>query len=214
MSCPNDRTMIAVAVWNTAGTMNDMRHAMWEDTWQLLVSSEKMRGMMNWVNPEPTLAQPAETPLARPTTEGENMELIQNWFATKFASENPIRNRTRTKDHGVVVKAVARTKGMVRMDREAEATRGPTASQMGPITKRERMAPMKEAIPERPMSSGERPRSRLMMGRRGGIEKVEKKLEKRESQARWKASMWGDEAVNGRKAMALPSESTGIRGGK
>ena len=45
---------------------------------------------------------------------------------------------------------------------------------------------------------------------RGGMEKVEKKHEKRESHARWKARMWGGAIENGRNSVAFWSAgSTG-----
>lgn len=40
------------------------------------------------------------------------------------------------------------------------------------------------------------------------MEKVEKKQEKRDSHARWKARMWGGAADKGRSTVVLPSEST------
>ena len=58
---------------------------------------EKTRGMMSWVAPPPRFPHPAATPLAPPTTGAENMELIQNWLATKFPKENPTRKRTAMK---------------------------------------------------------------------------------------------------------------------
>lgn len=117
------------------------------------------------------------------------MELIQNWLATKFASEKPIRKRRKMKDKGVEMKAAERTTGAVRRERVAEAMRGPTRSQTGPMARREKMEPTKDAIPALPMSAEVRLRSWRMMGRRGGMEKVEKKQEKSESHARWKARM-------------------------
>lgn len=49
-----------------------------------------------------------------------------------------------------------------------------------------------------------------MAGMSGGMEKVVKKFEKRESQARWKARMWGGDSENRWNCVALLSESTGI----
>lgn len=158
---------------------------------------------MSWVRPDPTLAQPAATPLAWPTTEPENMELIQNWLETKFARENPIKNRTRMNDLGEEMKAVERTTGAVRRERVAVAIRGPTTSQVGPMARREKMEPAKEAMPAALTSVSVRPRSSRITGRRGGIEKVEKKQQKRESHARWKESMWGRDMESGRKTVAL-----------
>ena len=59
---------------------------------------EKIIGITSCARQAPMLAHPAATPLARPTMDPENIGLIQNWFATKFASEKPIRNRSKTKD--------------------------------------------------------------------------------------------------------------------
>jgi len=87
------------------------------------------------------------------------------------------------------IREVERTTGAVRSDRVAEATRGPNTSQAGPIARREKMEPMKEAIPAVPMSVWVRLRSLRITSRSGGIAKVEKKQENRESHARWKALM-------------------------
>ena len=84
---------------------------------------------------------------------------------------------------------MARMIGAVRRERVAEAMRGPNRSHAGPMARREKIEPAKEAIPAWPISASVRLRSARMMGRRGGIEKVEKKHEKSESHARWKASM-------------------------
>lgn len=48
-----------------------------------------------------------------------------------------------------------------------------------------------------------------IIGRSGGIEKVEKKQEKRESQARWKARICGEDIEKGWNLVALLSASTG-----
>lgn len=93
--------------------------------------------------------------------------------------------------------------GAVASERVAEARRGPKRSQAGPIARREMMEPVKAAIPAVPTSDGERLRSSRMMGSRGGIEKVAKKQEKRESHARWNARMCGDERENNRNSVAL-----------
>ncbi|KAL3526078.1 hypothetical protein ACH5RR_014450 [Cinchona calisaya] len=99
--------------------------------------------------------------------------------------------------------------GAVRSESAADTKRGPKRSHAGPIARREMMDPRKEAMPALPTSEEERLRSFLMMGRSGGMEKVEKKQEKRESHARWKARMWGEDIENGRNSVALWSESTG-----
>ena len=80
------------------------------------------------------------------------MELIQNWFATKFARQNPTRKRTRINDVGEVTKQVDKMTGAVTRESVAEAMRGPTRSQAGPMARREKMEPMKEAMPALPMS--------------------------------------------------------------
>lgn len=82
-----------------------------------------------------------------------------------------------------------KTMGAVRRDREAEATRGPARSQIGPMTKRDKMEPRKEAMLAMSMSVSVRLRSSRMMEISGGMAKVEKKQENRESHARWKARM-------------------------
>lgn len=79
--------------------------------------------------------------------------------------------------------------GAVMRESVAEAMRGPTRSHAGPMARREKMEPTKEAMPALPISISVSLRSSRMMGMRGGMEKVEKKQEKRESHARWKASM-------------------------
>lgn len=92
-------------------------------------------------------------------------------------------------DKGEEMKAAERMIGAVMRERVAEAKRGPKTSHAGPMARREMMEPAKAAIPAVPTSEGERWRSSRIMGRRGGMEKVEKKHEKRESHARWKARM-------------------------
>lgn len=108
---------------------------------------EYMSGMTNWVTPEPMFAHPAATPLASPTTQPENMELIQNWLATKFASEKPIRKRTRMNEFGDEIRLIESIAGVVSRDSVAEATRGPTRSHTGPMARREKIEPAKEAMP-------------------------------------------------------------------
>jgi hypothetical protein len=130
------------------------------------------------------LAQPAAKALAEPTTVSENMELIQNWLATKLAREKPTRKRTTMNSPGVEAMEVMRMMGAVMTERIPDALRGPTRSQIGPIRRRERMEPAKEAEPAVPMSAAVRLRSWRMMGRRGGIAKVVKKHEKRLNQDR------------------------------
>ncbi|GLT33229.1 hypothetical protein SLA2020_078330 [Shorea laevis] len=82
----------------------------------------------------------------------ENMQLIQNWLATKLARQNPRRNRTTINDVGDETNAVAKTTGAVRKERVEEATRGPRRSQTGPMKTREKMDPMKAAMPAVPTS--------------------------------------------------------------
>lgn len=95
----------------------------------------------------------------------------------------------RMKDCGEEIREVAKMMGAVMRESVAEAIRGPIRSQTGPMARREKMEPTKEATPALPMTVSVSLRSSRMMGMRGGMEKVEKKQEKRESQARWKASM-------------------------
>lgn len=179
---------------------------MWRD-----VKKVYMSGMTNWVTPEPMLAQPAASPLASPTTGPENMELIQNWLETKFASEKPTRKRIRMNELDDDTRDTESMAGAVRIERVAEETRGPTRSHAGPMAKREKMAPRKEAMPALLISVSVRLRSSRMTASRGGIEKVEKKQEKRESHARWKARMWGGAKEKGRIWVAFEpsSASTG-----
>lgn len=103
----------------------------------------------------------------------------------------------RMKEFGEETKEVAKMIGAVRRDSVTEAMRGPTMSQTGPMARREKMEPRKEAMPAAPMWAWESLRSSRMMGMSGGMEKVEKKQEKRESHERWKASMWGEDSENG-----------------
>lgn len=63
-----------------------------------------------------------------------------------------MRNRTSMKLFAEEIREVERTTGAVRSDRVAEATRGPNTSQAGPMARREKMEPMKEAIPALPIS--------------------------------------------------------------
>lgn len=75
-----------------------------------------MSGMNSCDAAEPRLAQPAETALARATTERENMELIQYWLDTKAAREKPERKRRRRKEAGEeAVAARRKTAGAERM---------------------------------------------------------------------------------------------------
>lgn len=90
----------------------------------------------------------------------------------------------RMKEVGDETKAVAKTIGAVRRETVAEAIRGPTRSQTGPMARREKMEPMKAAIPAVPTSVAESLRSSRIIGIKGGMEKVEKKQEKRQSHAR------------------------------
>lgn len=78
------------------------------------------------------------------------------------------------KEDAEVTWEVARMAGAVRRESVAQAMRGPTRSQAGPMRKRERMAPANAAAAAAPVSLGVRWRSALMAGRRGGMEKVEK----------------------------------------
>lgn len=156
------------------------------------------------------MAHPAATPLAMPMTLEENIELIQNWLATKFAIDSPTRKRKTTNPIGEEIIEVAKTIGAMRRETEAEATRGPKISQAAPIAKREKMAPETDAIPALLISVSVRLRLSRMTGRRGGVAKVEKKHEKREIHARWKARICGADAENNLNSVALRSESTAI----
>lgn len=96
-----------------------------------------------------------------------------------------------------------KTIGAVRRETDAEAIRGPTRSQTGPIASRENMEPKKEAIPALFMSMVVRLRSSRIIAMSGGKAKVEKKQEKRESHERWKARMCGCENEKRRNSVAL-----------
>lgn len=109
----------------------------------------------------------------------------------------------RMNDSGDDTKDMARMIGAVRRESVAEATRGPTRSHVGPMARREKMEPTKDAMPALPISLAVRLRSSRIIGRRGGIEKVEKKHEKRESHARWKARMWGGAIEKSRNSVAF-----------
>lgn len=76
------------------------------------------------------------------------------------------------------------TTGAVTRETVADATRGPKKSQTGPMARREKMEPTKEAMPAWPISACVRLSSSRMIGMRGGTEKVEKKQANRESHAR------------------------------
>lgn len=88
------------------------------------------------------------------------------------------------KEAGEETNAAERMAGAVRRERIAEEVRGPMRSQRGPMARREKIEPAKEAIPAADTVAAERPRSEEMTGMSGGMEKVEKKQEKSESQAR------------------------------
>lgn len=77
-----------------------------------------------------------------------------------------------------------RTTGAVRRESVAVARRGPSTSHIGPMRRREKTEPIKEAVPAAEMSEADKFRSARIMGRRGGIEKVEKKQLNKESHAR------------------------------
>lgn len=88
------------------------------------------------------------------------------------------------KDVGEETNAAERIAGAVRIERIAEEVLGPMRSQSGPIARREKIEPAKEAIPAADTVESERLRLEEMTGTRGGIEKVEKKQEKSESHAK------------------------------
>lgn len=142
-----------------AGTTNAARQLVDWVRLKFVFNIEKITGITNWVRPEPTLAHPAETPLASPTVHPENMELIQNWLATKLASEKPTKNRSKMNDNGEEMNVADRRMGAVMRERVAEARRGPKRSQAGPMARREMMEPAKAAMPAVPTSVGERLRS-------------------------------------------------------
>lgn len=123
---------------------------------KFVFSTENIIGIINWVKPDPTLAHPAVTPLASPTVQLENMELIQNWLATKFASEKPTKNRSKMNDNGDEMNAAERIMGAVTSESVAEARRGPKRSHAGPMARREMMEPANAADPAVPTSEGER----------------------------------------------------------
>ncbi|KAH7852266.1 hypothetical protein Vadar_022596 [Vaccinium darrowii] len=118
-----------------------------------------------------------------------------------------MRKWTRMKENGDWIKETERTTGEVRRERVAEATRGPKRSQAGPMARREKMEPAKEAMPALPMSEEERWRSERMREKRGGDgeggEEVGEEGEPGE------ASMGGGEREKRRNWVALWSESTG-----
>ena len=93
--------------------------------------------------------------------------------------------------------------------REAEARRGPTKSQAVPMAIRAKTAPETDATPAFPMSVAVRLRLSRMMGRRGGAAKLDTKHEKKETQDKWKALMWGLAIENSLNSVDLCSESTG-----
>lgn len=88
------------------------------------------------------------------------------------------------KEVGEETREVERMIGAVMRESVAEAMRGPNRSHAGPMARREKIEPRKEAMPALPISVGVRLSSWRMIGISGGIEKVEKKQQKRESHAR------------------------------
>lgn len=140
--------------------------------------------MISCVAPPPRLPQPPESPLAVPTTPGENMELIQNWVETKVAKENPVKKRTIKKAAGELAMALRNTAGAVRRMREEEARRGPNKSHAVPIATRAKTAPETAAIPALPMSVAVKLRLSRMIGRSGGAAKVETKQAKKDTHER------------------------------
>lgn len=165
--------------------------------------------MATCATPLPILAQPAETALARPTTEGENMDDIQYWLATKLPRDKPDMNRRRINplwDAEAPSKANTTDITAVTSDRTTEARRGPRRSQRGPMTRRATKVADRETTPAVTAVDGLTPST----GRSGGTEKAVKKHVKRDSQAKWKALMCGNVKERGRSSIARFSESTGM----
>lgn len=138
-------------------------------------------GIISCVAPPPKFPQPPATPLAVPTTGGENMELIQNWVDTKVAREKPTKNRRRRKEIGDEAIENKNTAGAVRSMSEADARRGPNKSHAVPMASRAKTAPETEAIPALPISVAVRSRLSRIMGIRGGAAKVDTKQRKKEN---------------------------------
>ncbi|CAN1182836.1 hypothetical protein LINPERHAP2_LOCUS36194 [Linum perenne] len=85
------------------------------------------------------------------------------------------------------MREAANITGTVRKERESVAVAGPRSWQSGPMARRERIEPAKEAATTDETSEGERWRSERIRGSKGGMENVETRLEKRENHARWNA---------------------------
>ncbi|KAK8713910.1 hypothetical protein V6N13_149112 [Hibiscus sabdariffa] len=88
------------------------------------------------------------------------------------------------KEVGDEIKTVAKTIGAVRMERVAEAIRGPKRSHADPMARREKTELTKATASLALTSTTERLRLWWMSGRRGVVEKVEKKQENNNSHAR------------------------------
>lgn len=106
-------------------------------------------------------------------------------------------------------KAMENTTGAARRLTNAQPYRGPMRSHRTPIRSRENMLPDTEATPALPMSLLVRSRLSRMMGTSGAAAKVETKVVKNESHARWNDLIWGCLKENIFRTVALCSESTG-----
>merc|ERR1719181_1732487 len=78
---------------NAAGTSIASRHDKSSSTPNERIGFTKTQMMKICVTPPPRLPQPAAVAFAVPTTFGANMSEHQNWFVTKVAPAQPMRNR-------------------------------------------------------------------------------------------------------------------------
>lgn len=112
--------------------------------------------MIRFATPPPRFPHPPDCPFARPTTFGENMQLIQYWVETNVASENPVKKRMMKNPVGVPAMDERNTAGTVRRQTVADARRGPVKSQAAPKARRAKIAPETDPTPALPVMIGKR----------------------------------------------------------
>mmetsp|Transcript_6197 Transcript_6197/g.17137 ORF Transcript_6197/g.17137 Transcript_6197/m.17137 type:complete len:249 (-) Transcript_6197:52-798(-) len=168
-----------------------------------------MNGMTRWVNPAPALPHPAPKALADPTTLTLNMTEDQNWQDTNVAREKPMHIRTTMNPAALVTTAMHIVAAAVRSWRKACPKRGPNVSHTAPRHRREKMAPVTDAMAAPDTSDLVRSRHSRMTGIKGGTEKVAKKARKKEIHETWKAKWCGCPQYQSFSTLDLCSESTG-----
>ena len=83
----------------TAGTIMDTRHATFGSKPAPTIGLKSTLIMKICVTPPPKLPQPAAVAFAVPTTFGANMREHQNWFVTKVAPAQPMKNLRPTRSN-------------------------------------------------------------------------------------------------------------------